>query len=311
MTNLIAQYSTSKRILYTHSIVCVLLLFTLFLVGCTTDTFDSEAMSEVEMRMAEAQRIDFPRCGNLETAAFNELIQVHDDLDTIRYAIPYIPESLDADTVRNAIATAYQQWSDIINIPILEVQISTAEHITEVHNADIVVTFDWLDGIGGILGKAEFPKTKTPQTLVFDLYDMHEIDGEINFCFFTTALHEAGHTLGIPHLHNAEAVMWPAYRIAHQHPAYPDILEAKTRYDIRESFQDQGGRKFVYIKKKTIPDSTPISEGRSFSADVEISKERDISSTAHSSRPLSYFASFTDNQYRYSAPTGTLNAMHE
>ena len=278
-------------------------LFTLFLWGCNTDHFDQPPLSEAEMRMANADRIDFARCGNLESAAFNELIQVHDDLDTIRYAIPYIPESLDADTVRNAIATAYQQWSDIINIPIVEVESYTLQPFNvpdpvpeRSRRADIVITFDWLDGIGGILGKAEFPKTQSPQTLVFDLYDMHEIDGELNFCFFTTALHEAGHTLGIPHLHNAEAVMWPAYRIAHQHPAYPDILEAKIRYDIRESFQDHSGRKFVYIKKKTIPNSTPISKGPSFLADVETSKERDISSTAHSSRQSSYSGSSTASQ---------------
>lgn len=255
--------------------------------ACEMRTIDEfAALSYAEKRMAEAETAEFAYCGVLESAAYNELIKVHSDKDTIYYSIPYIPGSLDTARTKLAIQKAYEQWEEIIGISIVEStykpkMIGNYPVVKEEDKIDIVILFDWMDGLGGILGKADFPALKAPQILTFDLYDMHEIEGELQFDFFTTALHEAGHTVGIPHLAHSDAVMWPAYRNAHTHIKQPDILAAKRRYEREETFNDFEGRKFVYVKKKTNPAYHQTSGELNSSHDVEIMMERGTSSTAH------------------------------
>ena len=240
----------------------ILIIFTLF--SCSEETVVPEHIQ----RLANAEVHPDIRCGNLTSAAFNEIIPVHDDKDIITFTIPSIPDHIDSAYITNNIIRAYEQWSEIIGIPIEK----TPHHDI----ADIIVEFQWLDGIGGVLGKADYPKLAQPQKIVFDLYDIHVLEEAISFDFFTIALHEAGHTLGIPHIGYSAAVMWPAYRQKFTSLNYPDIFEAKKRYNLTETFIDQFGRTFTWIKKKITHESTPTSSVQNSSPSVEIMTETDI-----------------------------------
>ena len=200
-----------------------------------------------ELRLAQAPLIENQICGSITKAALVDQIPTHEDKDTITWYTLPIPDHLDTAYILQNLKHAFTQWQDNINIPI-----KRSHHI----HADIHIEFDWMDGIGGILGIADFPGSNTPQILTFDLYDISSMAERTDYDFFTIALHEIGHTLGIPHLAIPDAVMWPAYRQHFRSPAAPDKFKAKDRYNITDSFIDKHNRRFIYIKKKTIPIST-------------------------------------------------------
>ena len=218
-------------------------------------------------RLANAPVIETAICGTLTKAAFNENIPTHEGKEVITYNLLPIPEHLDTNYISRNIEHAFLQWAEIINIPIRR-----AQDI----EADIHIEFDWLDGIGGILGIADFPGYKNPQIVTFDIYDISTIGEQHNYDFFTIALHEIGHTLGLPHLNSPEAVMWPAYRQHFRSPGAPDHFTAKDRYNITEPFIDKHNRKFIYIKKKTTQDYMLTSGETNSSPNVMISKEKGI-----------------------------------
>lgn len=223
-----------------------LIILLIFLTACAHAPETPEHL----VRLAQAPVIEARICGTMTKAAFTDQIPTHEGKEIITWHIRPIPDHLDTSYILRNLDHAFQQWEAIIDIPIVRSQ--------DIH-ADIHIEFDWLDGIGGILGIADFPGYTQPQMLTFDTYDISTLAKQSDYDFFTIALHEIGHTLGIPHLPTPDAVMWPAYRQHFRSPAPPDQFKAKARYNITDSFVDKHNRRFIYIKKKTIPTYTQTS----------------------------------------------------
>ncbi|XP_077868512.1 LOW QUALITY PROTEIN: matrix metalloproteinase-19-like [Saccoglossus kowalevskii] len=125
---------------------------------------------------------------------------------------------MDKQQQRAAIYEAFKRWSDVTPLTFKEVTSDEAdiyiEFATRIHSDGPLAAFD---GPGGTLAHAYFPEHG----------DMHFDDDEY-FTRFSkdginldgTALHELGHSLGLSHSNNKQAVMYPIYR---KYEYYPNL----------------------------------------------------------------------------------------
>lgn len=180
-------------------------------------------------------------CGNISQAAYNHIIANYRDSSRITYCIDSIPDKLLPDYVKKNLELAYRHWSEVIDIPIYRTTCDCDPHIK--------VVFEHMDGPGGILGRADFPGFNTPQILTIDKYDVLPGPYQDDYDLFTIALHEAGHTLGVPHLFCPDAVMWPAYTHRVTGLKFQDFVTTKRLYGNTSPFTDHTEREFIWIAR--------------------------------------------------------------
>ncbi|KAK5644617.1 hypothetical protein RI129_005917 [Pyrocoelia pectoralis] len=90
--------------------------------------------------------------------------------------------------------------------------------VLDVQDADIVSYFGSrdhgcgvsFDGPSGVLAHAYFPQNGD---IHFDNDEVWNLTGERGFDFFSVALHELGHSIGLDHSDVPEAVMFPTYSV--------------------------------------------------------------------------------------------------
>ena len=87
------------------------------------------------------------------------------------------------------------------------------------------------DGPGGILAHTFYPAPPNPESLAGDMHFDGDEDWHIgaNTDLFTVAVHEAGHALGLAHVDNPAAVMYPYYRLGSKIAA-DDIAGVQSLY---------------------------------------------------------------------------------
>src|SRR5918993_2655293 len=174
-----------------------------------------------------------------ESAAISEYraISTWDKLD-ITYVFVNGTGQLDGDVERDLVRRAFALWAE-----------QTALTFTEVtdNNADIVIGWavgdhgdgDPFDGPGDVLAHASFPNPYD-NSQVFLHFDDDErwVDSETrNVDLLTVAAHEIGHTLGLAHSNDPDALMFPSYNGPRRFLGDDDIAGVQSLYGVASAPQ--------------------------------------------------------------------------
>jgi hypothetical protein len=174
-----------------------------------------------------------------ESAAISEYraISTWDKLD-ITYVFANGTGQLDGDVERDLVRRAFALWAE-----------QTALTFTEVtdNNADIVIGWaagdhgdgDPFDGPGDVLAHASFPNPYD-NSQVFLHFDDDErwVDSETrNVDLLTVAAHEIGHTLGLAHSNDPDALMFPSYGGPRRFLGDDDIAGVQSLYGVASAPQ--------------------------------------------------------------------------
>ena len=174
-----------------------------------------------------------------ESAAISEYraISSWDKLD-ITYTFVNGTGQLEGDVERDLVRRAFALWAEQTSLTFTEVTASTA---------DIVVGWasgehgdgDPFDGPGDVLAHASFPNAYD-NSQVFLHFDDDErwVDSETrNVDLLTVAAHEIGHTLGLAHSNDPDALMFPSYSGPHRFLGEDDIAGAQSLYGVASAPQ--------------------------------------------------------------------------
>ena len=174
-----------------------------------------------------------------ESAAISEYraISTWDKLD-ITYVFANGTGQLDGEVERDLVRRAFALWAE-----------QTALTFTEVtdNNADIVIGWaagdhgdgDPFDGPGDVLAHASFPNPYD-NSQVFLHFDDDErwVDSETrNVDLLTVAAHEIGHTLGLAHSNDPDALMFPSYSGPRRFLGDDDIAGVQSLYGVASAPQ--------------------------------------------------------------------------
>ena len=172
------------------------------------------------------------------TIAEYRAISTWDKLD-ITYAFANGTDRLEGDTERDLIRRAFALWQNQTSLTFTE----TADSST----ADIVIGWatgehgdgDPFDGPGNILAHASFPNPYD-NSQVFLHFDDDErwVDSETrNVDLLTVAAHEIGHTLGLAHSSDPNALMYPSYSGPYRSLGEDDIAGVQSLYGVSSAPQ--------------------------------------------------------------------------
>jgi Matrixin/Bacterial TSP3 repeat len=156
------------------------------------------------------------------------------DKTDITYAFENGTDQLPGDAEFDVISRAFALWDD--QIPL------TFTRVSDTSTADIVVGWavgdhgdgDPFDGPGDILAHASFPNPydKSQVFLHFD-DDERWVDSDTqNVDLETVAAHEIGHTLGLAHSNDPNALMFPSYSGPHRFLDQDDIDGVQSIYGV-------------------------------------------------------------------------------
>ena len=154
------------------------------------------------------------------------------DKNDITYAFANGTDQIEGDRERDLIGRAFGLWSKQTPLTFTE--------IADTATADIVVGWavgdhgdgDPFDGPGDVLAHASFPNPYD-NSQVFLHFDDDErwVDSETrNVDLLTVAAHEIGHTLGLAHSNDPDALMYPSYSEPHRSLGQDDIRGIQSIY---------------------------------------------------------------------------------
>ena len=166
------------------------------------------------------------------TIAEYRAISTWNKLD-ITYAFVNGTNQLEGDVERDLIRRAFALWSGQTELTFSEATESTA---------DIVIGWavrdhgdgDPFDGLGDVLAHASFPNPYD-NSQVFLHFDDDErwVDSDTrNVDLLTVAAHEIGHTLGLAHSNDPNALMFPSYSGPHRFLDDDDIAGVQSLYGV-------------------------------------------------------------------------------
>jgi len=177
---------------------------------------------------------DLPNEGN-ESSAVSEYraISKWDKLE-ISYFFENGTDKLEGDVERDLIRRAFALWSEQTSLTFTEA--------SGISQADIVVAWavgnhgdgDPFDGPGNVLAHASFPNPYD-NSQVFLHFDDEErwVDSDTrNVDLLTVAAHEIGHTLGLAHTNDPNALMYPSYNGPHRSLGDDDIAGVQAIYGV-------------------------------------------------------------------------------
>lgn len=161
------------------------------------------------------------------------------DKHDITYSFANGTEQLQGNLERDLIGRAFGLWAEQTSLTFTEV--------TDTSTADIVIGWevgdhgdgDPFDGPGDVLAHASFPNPYD-NSQVFLHFDDDErwVDSETrNVDLLTVATHEIGHTLGLAHSNDPDALMFPSYSGPHRFLGQDDIAGVQSLYGVASAPQ--------------------------------------------------------------------------
>ena len=180
---------------------------------------------------------NLPKKAN-ESAAIAEYRTISTwDKQDIAYSFENGTAQLEGEVERDVIRRAFALWAEQTSLTFTEV--------TDNSTADIVIAWavgdhgdgDPFDGPGDVLAHASFPNPydKSQVFLHFD-DDEHWVDSETrDVDLLTVAAHEIGHTLGLAHSSDPDALMFASYSGAHRFLSEDDIAGIQSLYGVGSS----------------------------------------------------------------------------
>jgi hypothetical protein len=177
---------------------------------------------------------DLPSPTN-QSAALSEYraISTWDKLD-ITYVFVNGTDKLQGDAERDLVRRAFALWGEQTPLSFTEVTGQSA--------ADIVIGWavrdhgdgDPFDGPGDVLAHASFPNPyeRSQVFLHFDDEERWVDSATRNVDLLTVAAHEIGHTLGLAHSSDPDALMYAAYSGPHRSLSEDDIAGVQSLYGV-------------------------------------------------------------------------------
>ncbi|XP_045433728.1 macrophage metalloelastase [Pipistrellus kuhlii] len=156
----------------------------------------------------------------------------------ITYRIRDYTADMEREDVDNAIEKAFQVWSDVTPLKFVMINADEADIMISFTAADYGGIYRF-DGKDGLIAHAFKPGPGVGGDLYFDEAERWTMNHEgINL--FLVAVHELGHSLGLDHSSDPNAVMFPIYTYVDPntfHLSADDIHAIQSLYGSPENFQ--------------------------------------------------------------------------
>jgi hypothetical protein len=209
-----------------NRVLTILFMISSLMLACSF-TVPISSSSGVEFRFDDLPN----KADQSSTIAEYQAISAWDKTD-ITYAFANGTDQLPGDTEYDVISRAFALWDD--QTPL------TFTRVSDTSTADIVVSWevgdhgdgDPFDGPGDVLAHASFPNPydKSQVFLHFD-DDEQWVDSDTqDVDLETVAAHEIGHTLGLAHSSDPNALMYPSYSGPHRSLDADDIAGVQSIY---------------------------------------------------------------------------------
>ncbi|MBZ0296812.1 MAG: matrixin family metalloprotease [Anaerolineae bacterium] len=143
---------------------------------------------------------------------------------TITYSVLNTLSNFNAQDVESVIHDAFQAWANETPLTFQEVS---------GQRADIVVSFDRIDGPSNVLGQACPPSSPCAGEVVFDVDEywiLREPQYYDDISLLGVATHEFGHAIGLLHSTDTSALMYPQYSAYNIYPSTDDINGVQRLY---------------------------------------------------------------------------------
>jgi hypothetical protein len=193
--------------------------------------------------MANAPIVVGDVCGNHLVEEYNTFVTSYRDSAVITYRVRNYPTLLQPSQIDSILHVVTRKWGDATGKKIIQV-------FDTCTNPNILLTYDYLDGIGGTLGSSEYPpavRNKGSRMIQIDKYDIQPNDHGIVSDHESVMLHEFGHALGFRHSEKQDAVLWWQYSGRKRDLTLDDYLVAKLVYEDKESFKI-GKHTYFYLE---------------------------------------------------------------
>ncbi len=195
-----------------------------------------------------------PKCAYADVEAFNLSLGSYKASKGIKYFVASYPDFMDTAYADKIIDRAWMAWREHIVTPFIARTYDRDRAIRDSFNV-IEIRFENMDGRGGLLGQAEYPPAgdgnggPSTRSVIFDNYDTQgQEEGTAAFDFFTTAVHEFGHTLGLRHCDDDQAVMYWQYSGRQVGLRFDDIAGIREKYNPADFTWK--GKRYQYITRE-------------------------------------------------------------
>uniref|UniRef100_A0A4W6E346 Peptidase metallopeptidase domain-containing protein n=1 Tax=Lates calcarifer TaxID=8187 RepID=A0A4W6E346_LATCA len=189
-----------------------------------------------------------PRCGLSDVEQFGGTIRWKKRTLSYRITGSNLPSS--ASKIHKVFREAWKLWSSVVPMKFRKRSRKEADIVICFHKGDHEDGTPF-DGKGGILAHAFLPGSGIGG-------DVH-FDADEDWSFNSTAAHEFGHALGLPHSSDPGAIMYPSYNFAPNYElqlSFRDVKDVQNLYGEFSSIQKMKHYFTDWTQKGSFPKQT-------------------------------------------------------